>query len=86
MRATRETEGTSGDIAEPAGIPELVLSTAQASEHLALQQFYLCCFSSSEIWKCLCNLTAFHPALQIRPNVCTHHLMTDLKWNEISFD
>lgn len=43
MRVTRETEEEtrdSSDVAEPAGIPELVLSTAQASEHLALQQFY----------------------------------------------
>lgn len=33
---------------------ELVLSTAQASEHLALQQFDLCFFPSSELLKSAC--------------------------------
>lgn len=57
---------------------ELVLSTAQASEHLALQQFDLCFFPSSELLKSAC--AASHPFIlpqQIPPNVCLHHLLTD---------
>lgn len=48
-RETQEETRDGGDLAEPAQRPELVLSTTWASEHLALQQFYLWSFSSSEL-------------------------------------
>lgn len=87
MRVTRETEEirNSGDLVEPGGIPELVLSTAQASEHSALQQFYHCSFSSSELLEVPVQPYSFSscPRNSLK---CLHPPSTDRKWNVISFD
>lgn len=48
-----------------------MLSAAQASEHLALQQFYLCSFSYLQALESACAASQhFILPLQIPPNVC----------------
>lgn len=81
-RGNRGGERNSGDVVEPGGIPELVLSTAQASEHWALQQFYQCSLSSSELLDVPVQPHSFSSCLTLK---CLHSPSADRLKMECDF-